>query len=127
MKTALKALAPADAPCNNSPEIDDSQDYGQLKGRSALGLDDASAEKVLARADTGSRPELTHGKWLFGTHQWQVLYTDESGRQRSCTKGLVASVWASTATQRRRPCAGGSGRGCCSELVSGGTNWQNNS
>ena len=52
MEMALKALAPADAPCNNSPETDDSQDSGQLKSRSALGLDEDSAEEVLARADT---------------------------------------------------------------------------
>ena len=171
VETALKALAPADAPSNTSPAGDDSQDSGPLKGRAALGLDEDSDEEVLARADTGSTaskpkklkaavqdfvsvkvngfvvtvkrkyrgrgllmpldgPKIVglvrhlqrradgderrdppkkalkrqhsdtaaalttdedHGrlKWLFGTHQWQVLYTDESGRQRSCTKGLV--------------------------------------
>ena len=56
----------------------------------------ASPKKRLQRKEsdpsTSARGDLDMGrvKWLFATHQWQILWVDSDGKHHSCTKGLTA-------------------------------------
>ena len=65
-----------------------------------LSQDTTSPKKRLQRKEsdpsTNARGDLDMGrvKWLFGTHQWQILWVDTDGKHHSCTKGLMVPRFA---------------------------------
>jgi hypothetical protein len=38
--------------------------------------------------------DMRRVKWLFATHQWQILWVDKDGKRHSCAKGLMVPRFA---------------------------------